>query len=185
VDGETKTGASLGVCLRESDTLGLEGSATGDGKLVAGHVVLGTTGGASSVKCDSLSTEEVVTRSDVLRNGEVKLSACSMLEMSPKTGGLVHTVVVEVLGTPEVVVTLSGIWVLSPGVLVNLEELAGTIGSGRVLNLGHVCEDWPPMSATDSLLLAVTGVVLVHLDGNCVTSLKVALSFSRSRANVA
>jgi len=97
----------------------------------------------------------------------------------------VRTVVVEVLGAPEVVVALSGIWVLRPGVLVNLEELAGTIGSGSILNLGHVCEDGTPVSTTKTLLLAVTGVVLVHLDSDCVTSLKVALSLSGSRANVA
>jgi hypothetical protein len=97
----------------------------------------------------------------------------------------VRTVVVEVLGTPEVVVTLGSIRVLSPGVLVNLEELAGTVGGGCVLNLGHVCEDRAPVSTSDTFLLAVTGVVLVHLDSDCVTGLEVALSFSRSGADIA
>lgn len=97
----------------------------------------------------------------------------------------VRTVVVEVLGTPEVVVALSGIWVLSPGVLVDLEELAGTVGGGCVLNLGHVCENRTPVSTTEAFLFAVTGVVLMHLDGYCVTGLEVALSLSRSGADVA
>ncbi len=79
MDGETKTGTSLGVCLWESDTLGHESSATGDGKLVASHVMLGTTGGACSVEGDGLSKEEVVTRSDVLGDSEVELSACSIV----------------------------------------------------------------------------------------------------------
>jgi hypothetical protein len=108
-----------------------------------------------------------------------------LLEMSVKVQMFVRTVVVEVFGTPEIVVTLGGSWVLSPGILVNLEELAGTIGGGRILNLGHVCEDGTPVGTTKGLCLAVTGVVLVHLDGHCVTGLEVALAFSRSWANVA
>jgi hypothetical protein len=95
------------------------------------------------------------------------------------------TVVVEVLGTPEVVVTLGGIWVLSPGVLVDLEELAGTIGGGCILNLGHVCEDRAPVGTTKTFFLAVACVMLVHLNGHCVTGLEVALSFSCSGADVA
>ena len=79
MDGEAKTRAVLAVCLWESDTLGLESTATGDGKLVAGHVVLSTTGWASGMKCDGFSTEEVVARGDVLRDGKVELSAYMMV----------------------------------------------------------------------------------------------------------
>jgi hypothetical protein len=43
--------------------------------LVAGNVVLGTTGRASRVKGNGLGAEEVVTRSDVGGDLEVKLSA--------------------------------------------------------------------------------------------------------------
>ena len=75
MDGEAKAGTSGGVGIRELDTLGLEGTASSNGKLVAGHVMLGTTGRASSVEGNGLSTKEIVTRSDVLGNGEVELSA--------------------------------------------------------------------------------------------------------------
>jgi len=81
VDGETKTRASLGVCLRESDTLGDESTAAGDGQLVASNVMLSTTGCASGVESDSLSSEEVVARSDVGWDLEVELSAYIMLVM--------------------------------------------------------------------------------------------------------
>ena len=119
--------------------------------------------------------------------GMVKSSfpPAGMLDVPLELYFFVRTVVVEVLGTPEIVVTLGGIWVLGPGVLVNLEEFAGTIGGGCVLNLGHVCEDRAPVSTTKTFLFAVTGVVLVHLDGYCVTGLEVTLSFSRSGADVA
>jgi hypothetical protein len=75
VDGETKTRTSLGVSSGEGHTLGLKGSATGDGKLVASNVVLSTTSSASSVESNSLSPEQVVTGGDVGWNLEVKLSA--------------------------------------------------------------------------------------------------------------
>ena len=75
MDGEAETRASLGVGLRELDTLGHEGSAAGNGELVAGHVVLSTTGRAGGVKSNSLGTEEVVTSGKALWNLEAELSA--------------------------------------------------------------------------------------------------------------
>lgn len=96
-----------------------------------------------------------------------------------------HTVVVEVLGTPKVVVSLRSRRVLSPGVLVDLEELARAVSSGGVLDLGHVCKNGTPVGTSDTLLGAVTGVVLVHLDRHCVTSREVALALSSSRVDIA
>jgi hypothetical protein len=75
VDGEAETSTSLGVRLWEFHTLGDKGTGSSDGELVAGNVVLGTTGRASRVKCNGLSAEEVVTRGDVGGDLEVKLSA--------------------------------------------------------------------------------------------------------------
>lgn len=75
MDRETKAGTSRSVGLGELYTLGHEGTASSDGKLVAGHVMLGTTGSASGVKSNGLSAKEVVTRSNVLGNSEVELSA--------------------------------------------------------------------------------------------------------------
>lgn len=103
--------------------------------------------------------------------------------MSRRHGTL--TVVVEVLGTPEVTVSLSGIWVLGPCVLVDLEEFAGTIGGGSVFDLGHVCEDGSPVGAANALLSAVTAVMLVHLNGDSVTGFEVALSIGGGGADVA
>jgi hypothetical protein len=131
--------------------------------------MLSATLGSSGVKCDRLSTEKVITGCDVLGDGEVKLSA----------------VVVKVFRTPEVVVTLAGTGCLGPGILVNLEELARSVGSSRILNLTHVGQYGAPVSSAKTLFSAVAGVVLVHLDGNCVTGFEIALSFGGSGADIA
>ena len=170
VDGETKTRASLRVRLRELDTLRGSGTVTSDLKLVAGNIVLSAAGGRGSVESDGLSAEEVVTSSDVFRDGEVKLSA----------------VVVQVLGTPEIGVTLGRARGLLPAVFVDLEELGRTIGSGGILDLGEVGHDGTPVSTANTLLLAVaTARLLVHLNCDCVTSCEAALAGSSSRVDIA
>jgi hypothetical protein len=75
MDGETKTRAGLCVSIRESNALGLKGTTTGDSELVASNVVLSTASRASSVESDSLRPQQVVTRRNVGRDLEVKLSA--------------------------------------------------------------------------------------------------------------
>lgn len=170
VDAEAKTRASLAVGVGEGDGVGwLESTASRDGKLVARNVVLSTTSRASSVESDSLSTEEVITRGEVLGDGEAKLA----------------TAVVEVLGTPQVVVTLGGARCLSPGVLVHLEEVLRTSSGGSILDGGHVGKHGAPVSTTDTLLSRGTGIVLVHLDGDLVSSSKLAVSFRIGRVHVA
>ncbi|OSS54808.1 hypothetical protein B5807_01189 [Epicoccum nigrum] len=170
VDRETKARTSLRVCLRELDTLRGGGTVTSDLELVAGDIVLSTTGGRGSVESDGLSAEEVVTRSDIIRDGEVKLSA----------------VVVQVLGAPEIGVTLGRARGLLPAVLVDLEELGRAISSGSILDLGEIGHDGTPVSTANTLLLAVTAArLLVHLNCDCVTSCEAALAGSSSRVNIA
>ena len=109
-----------------------------------------------------------------------------MLDVPLELYFFVRTVVVEVLGTPEVFVSLRGLGVLGPGVLVDLEELAGTVGRRRVLDLGHIGEDGSPVGTTDGLVLAAAVVLLlVHLNGDFVTSCESALALGRGRADVA
>ena len=81
MDRETKTRTSLGVCLGEGDTLGDKSTAASDSQLVASNVMLSTTGCACGVESDSLSSEEVVARSDVGWDLEVEFSAYIMLVM--------------------------------------------------------------------------------------------------------
>jgi hypothetical protein len=107
VDGETKTRASLGVSIGEGHTLGLKGSATGDGKLVASNVVLSTTSSAGSVESNSLSPEQVVTRSDVGWDLEVELSAYLPLVYGQSKDRRILTVVVHVFGSPEIGIALA------------------------------------------------------------------------------
>lgn len=160
MDRETETGSGLGVSLRELDTLGCGSTASSDGKLVASNVVLSTTSRASGVERNGFSAEQVVTRSNVRRNLEVELSA----------------VVVQVLGSPEVGITLARAWCLRPAILVDLEKLSRTVSAGGILDLSHVSKDGTPVSSTNALGLAVTGVMLVHLDRDGVTSLKRAFA---------
>lgn len=186
VDRETKARASLRVSLRELDTGRSGGTGAGDLELVASDVVLSTTSGGGSVKSDSLSTEEVVTGSDVRGDGEVELSA----------------VVVEVLSAPVVVVTLGRARGLLPSVLVDLEELRGTISGGGILDLGKIGHNGTPMGTANALLLAAAAaLLLVHLNSfillasclpsqrsnlrDCVTSREAALARSSSRVDVA
>jgi hypothetical protein len=170
VDAEAKARASLGVCLRELDALGDRGTATLDSNLVACNVVLSTTSRASGVESDGLGAEKVVTRGETGGDLEVELSA----------------VVVQVLGAPEVVVTLGGSGVLLPGVLVDLEEVAGAVGSSGILNLAHVGQDGAPVGTTNTLLSAGTAVaLLVHLDRHCVACLEATLASGGSRLDVA
>jgi hypothetical protein len=49
---ETKASTSLGVSIRERNTLGLKSTATGDSELVASNIVLSTTSRAGSVECN-------------------------------------------------------------------------------------------------------------------------------------
>jgi hypothetical protein len=62
-----------------------------------------------------------------------------------------RTVVVQVLGSPHIVVTLSRPWGLCPAVLVNLEELARSISTGGILDLSHIRKYRAPVSATNTL----------------------------------
>jgi hypothetical protein len=187
VDGKAEPSTGLGVSGRESYALGLERAAASDGKLVASDwqgksvgllqgtrytrtIMLSASGRASSVQGNCLSPEQVVTGRNVRRNLEVKLSA----------------VVVQVLGSPEVGITLRRAWCLRPTVLVDLEELARAIGLSSILDLAHVGHYGTPMSTTDSLSLAVTAVgLLVHLDGNSVTCLESTFSGCCGRVDVA
>jgi hypothetical protein len=102
---------------------------------------------------------------------------------SPKKN--LHTVVVQVLGSPEVSIALRRSRVLLPAVLVNLEEFARAISLGSILNLAHVRKNRSPMSTAKSLCCAEAVVVLVHLDGNCVTGLERTFSRCGGRANIA
>lgn len=102
-----------------------------------------------------------------------------------RSGDVGRTVVVEVLGSPEVIVALVCVWVLLPAVLVDLEELAGTICGGGIVDLSEICEDRSPMGTTDTLIGAVTGVVLVHLDGDSVAGGESALARGSTWVHIA
>jgi hypothetical protein len=185
VYGEAKTRASLGVGGGEGHTLGLKSTATGDSKLVTSNVVLSTTGRSSSVESDSFSPQQVVTGGNVGRNLEVKLSTYNSSALDQGSYERTLTVVVQVLGSPEVSVTLAGTRSLGPTVLVDLEELARSISTGGVLDLAHVGKDRSPVSTTNAFRSATTVIVLVHLDGHSVSSLEGALSRGLGGVNVA
>jgi Fe-S cluster assembly iron-binding protein IscA len=74
MDGETETRTGLRVSIGEGNTLGLKSSTSSDSELVAGDVVLSTTGSTSSVQSDSLSSQQVVAWCDVGGDLEVELS---------------------------------------------------------------------------------------------------------------
>jgi Fe-S cluster assembly iron-binding protein IscA len=75
MNGETETRTGLRVSIGEGNTLGLKSSTSSDSELVAGDVVLSTTGSTSSVQSDSLSSQQVVAWCDVGGDLEVELSA--------------------------------------------------------------------------------------------------------------
>jgi Fe-S cluster assembly iron-binding protein IscA len=75
MDGEAETRTGLRVSIGEGNTLGLKSSTSSDSELVAGDVVLSTTGSASSVQSDSFSSQQVVAWCDVGGDLEVELSA--------------------------------------------------------------------------------------------------------------
>jgi Fe-S cluster assembly iron-binding protein IscA len=75
MNGETETRTGLRVSIGEGNTLGLKSSTSSDSELVAGDVVLSTTGSTSSVQSDSLSSQQVLAWCDVGGDLEVELSA--------------------------------------------------------------------------------------------------------------
>jgi len=95
------------------------------------------------------------------------------------------TVVVQILGAPEVVVTLCRSWVLLPRVLVDFEKLARSVRSGGIFDLRHVCQHGSPMGTANALLFALSVVVLVHFDRDCVTCLEATLAAGNSGVDVA
>jgi hypothetical protein len=74
MDGEAKASTGLRVSIGEGNALWLKSSTAGDGKLVAGDVVLSTTSSSSSVQSDSFSSQQVVTWCDVGGDLEVEFS---------------------------------------------------------------------------------------------------------------
>jgi hypothetical protein len=96
-----------------------------------------------------------------------------------------HTVVVQVLGSPEVSIALRRSRVLLPAVLIDLKEFARAISFGSILDLAHVSKNRSPMSTANSLCCAEAIVVLVHLNGDRVTSLERTFSRCCGRVDVA
>lgn len=160
VDEQTRVSGIVGA--REGDAGGGGGARALDAELVARHVVLSTVGGTSGVESDGLGTEKVVAGGDVTRNGEAL-----------QTAALVD----EIVGPG-----LVGLEVAS---LVNLEELAGAVGGGGVIDGAKVDHDGAVVGAADGLLGAVAVVVLVHLDGDGVASLDAAGGGGGARVGVA
>lgn len=62
------------VCAREADGVGLRRAASSDRKLVAGHVELRSASTRGTVQSDGLRAKEVVTRGDILGDGECPVS---------------------------------------------------------------------------------------------------------------
>lgn len=105
VDVDLDTGVGGLVGTREADGGRGGVAAAGDGELVARHVRLGTADAAGRVEGDDLGAQEVVASGDIRRDLDVDTAAA----------------LVEVLDTPEIVVTAPAGRVLAPTVLVDLE----------------------------------------------------------------
>lgn len=103
VDLDTGVGSLVGTGEADGGRGGV--AATSDGELVARHVRLSTTGAAGRVQSDDLGTQEVVAGGDIRRDLDVDTAAA----------------LVEVLDTPEIIITAPAGRVLAPAVLVDLE----------------------------------------------------------------
>jgi hypothetical protein len=140
VDGLGEERVAERVATRERDTRGGCAASTSNLDLEARNVWLRLA--STGVQRNSLSTDKVVTRSDVLGNSERTLSAVGVEDLgSPGSGGA------------------------SVAVFCDLEERAAGGGFG-VGDLGHVDENRTVVVATDRRRAALTITWLsVHLNG--------------------
>lgn len=122
VDVDLDTGLGSLVGTRELDGGRGGAAASGDGELVARHVWLSTASTSGRVEGKDLCAQQVVTGGDVGGDLDVDLAAA----------------LVEVLGTPEIIVAAPARRVLGPGVLVDLEPAGGAVGGGGVADLCEV-----------------------------------------------